>query len=208
MPDHCNHNHPDFEEPTMTITTTAIQTATLHIHGTDVTAVPIKYNEEAGCFIMYMEDFDGFAVVDSDDMEVMSRGDDPQRLGPVCHNIDEANELMETLLDEQRQYGRTDPVDENGQPTHHEYWERLRGKSDKGLDGQRITCARALAIAHDMMHAWLADGDMEDLLMYRPDIEIAASVLHMIRAQRGCEHMDSAVTDGYMTHLMDVIIYG
>jgi hypothetical protein len=36
----------------------------------------------------------------------------------------------------------------------------------------------------------------------------AHRVLDMIAAQRGCEHFDPAVTDGKLTHLIDVIVFG
>jgi hypothetical protein len=40
------------------------------------------------------------------------------------------------------------------------------------------------------------------------DLWRAIKVLHAVHEQKGCEHFDPAVTDGKLTTLMDVIVFG
>lgn len=41
-----------------------------------------------------------------------------------------------------------------------------------------------------------------------PKNKAAIATIEMIRAQRGCEHFDSAVDDGRLTSLIDIVVFG
>lgn len=62
-----------------------------------------------------------------------------------------------------------------------------------------LTSHQALTIARDALIE-TAKGD-------EAKIE-AATMLHMILLQRGCEDLDPAVRDGRLTTFMDVVIFG
>lgn len=62
-----------------------------------------------------------------------------------------------------------------------------------------MTTAQALSIVLERMELIEPDDATE---------KEAMRVLAMILEQRGCEDFDPAVTDGRLTTLMDVVIYG
>ncbi len=66
--------------------------------------------------------------------------------------------------------------------------------------------AMALDCAIEALEARAAETDTAspEGALIRDSLE----TLQAIRAQRGCEHFDSAVTDGRLTTLIDVIVFG
>lgn len=74
-------------------------------------------------------------------------------------------------------------------------------RNDTASTGERVLASVALRIAADVMsgapHQWTPN-----------DISLALAYINDIRAQHGCEHLDPAVTDGYLTHFIDIVVVG
>lgn len=85
-------------------------------------------------------------------------------------------------------------LDENGVDVQYQRWLQ-HCVDDMGSDGKRITCARALHIAVDVI------DDPDQSKWAQRDIDIAMGVITMIRCQSGFEHE-------HLTVDMDVAIYG
>lgn len=100
--------------------------------------------------------------------------------------------------------------DENGANAHYEDWLwgcRVENQSGIASNGQRVTTALALQIAHDTLRA--LDPTLPTRMPWDDrDLMLARAALSGLRAQAGCEHLDPAVTDGYLTHFCDIAIYG
>jgi len=97
--------------------------------------------------------------------------------------------------------------DENGADAHYEDW-IASCREDTASTGERITCALALRICHDVMRAYTWDIDPDTVHWTHDDVRIARGVIAGIRAQRGCEDLDPSTTSGYLTDYMDLVIYG
>jgi hypothetical protein len=74
-------------------------------------------------------------------------------------------------------------------------------REDTASTGERMLTSLALRVAVDVMtnpfHEWIAR-----------DLELATLMINDIRAQRGCEHLNPAVTNGYLTHFIDIVMVG
>lgn len=103
-------------------------------------------------------------------------------------------------------------LDENGADCHYADWLwgcRVENQSGIASNGQRVTTALALQIAHEVLRA------LDPVTPHAPshmwndrDLMLARAALSGLRAQAGCEHLDPAVRDGYLTHYCDIAIYG
>ena len=57
--------------------------------------------------------------------------------------------------------------------------------------------------------SWAIEQAIESLLVTDTDDSLqAAKMLMAVLDQRGCEHLDPAITDGRLTHLIDILVYG
>ena len=100
-------------------------------------------------------------------------------------------------------------LDENGQDVHYADW--LWGCSrphELASNGQRVTTALALQIAHDTLRALDPDAPRVPHMWNDNDLKLARAAISGLRAQGGCEHLDPAVRDGMLTHYCDIAIYG
>ena len=100
--------------------------------------------------------------------------------------------------------------DENGADCHYDDWLwGCRRENSAGIasNGQRVTTALALQIAHDVLRAQDPSGDGMHLWTEH-DLKLARAAISGLRAQGGCEHLDPAVRDGMLTHYCDIAIYG
>lgn len=78
-----------------------------------------------------------------------------------------------------------------------ELLETLIGAEPSNDDDGPMLTREAFQIALDALRSV---GDNRALL--------AATMIETLLAQRGCEHFDSAISDGYLTTLCDVIVFG
>jgi len=70
------------------------------------------------------------------------------------------------------------------------------------MDNDSMGCADAIAAAIDALEtAHCVEG-------LPADLAAVVATLEAILAQRGCEHFDPAVSDGRLTRLMDIVIFG
>lgn len=103
-------------------------------------------------------------------------------------------------------------LDENGQDVHYADWLwgcRVENSAGIASNGQRVTTALALQIAHELMRSFDPENpQLPPHLWTSNDLRLARAALSGLRAQNGCEHLDPAVTDGYLTHYCDIAIYG
>lgn len=107
-------------------------------------------------------------------------------------------------------------LDENGRDARYEDWMwgcRHQFDEPKGPDGvhaasngERVTTALALEIAADILHQVL-EGD-EKVKWTDDDIRHALAAIAGVRMQGGCEEYDPCITDGMLTHLCDLVVYG
>lgn len=98
--------------------------------------------------------------------------------------------------------------DENGYDARYQDWLwACRKENQAGIcsDGDRVTSAKALQIAADVLHYHLTGANHN---WTGRDIQLALGAIAGIRSQQGCEDYDPAIRDGYLTHLMDIVIYG
>lgn len=99
-------------------------------------------------------------------------------------------------------------LDENGADAHYEDWlAACRMPYALASNGQRVTTALALQIAHDVLRS--LDPECGERLTWTwDDLKLARGAISGLRAQGGCEHLDPAVRDGMLTHYCDIAIYG
>lgn len=105
----------------------------------------------------------------------------------------------------------TKALDENGQDAYYDDWIwacSAANQPNTASNGQRVTTALALQIAHDYLR-WVCEGDPRNPPAWtQHDLRLARAAISGLRAQMGCEDLDPAVTDGYLTHFCDIAIYG
>ena len=102
--------------------------------------------------------------------------------------------------------------DENGADCHYDDWLwGCRPENSAGIasNGQRVTTALALQIAHDILRALDPETPRVPHHVWNDnDLKLARAAISGLRAQGGCEHLDPAVRDGMLTHYCDIAIYG
>lgn len=99
-------------------------------------------------------------------------------------------------------------LDQNGADAHYEDWlAACRMPHAVASNGERVTTALALQIAHDVLRFMCGDHD-GPLRWTTNDVKLARGAIAGLRAQGGCEDLDPAVRDGYLTHYCDIAIYG
>lgn len=103
-------------------------------------------------------------------------------------------------------------TDENGANAYYEDWLwGCKNQNDPKLNvasnGERVTTALALRIAADVLRGF--DPDTPELIVWTPnDMRLARAAIAGVRVQAGCEDYDPCITDGMLTHLCDLAIYG
>jgi len=96
--------------------------------------------------------------------------------------------------------------DENGHDARYEDWLascRIENQHGIASDGQRVTSAKALQIAADVLHCYISP---EGTTWTADDIRLALGAIAGIRAQQG-DWPEEPNCD-YLTHYMDICIYG
>lgn len=94
--------------------------------------------------------------------------------------------------------------DQLGNDAYEGDWNSTCGRDDTSSDGDRVTSAKALQIAADVLRSQLYAGTHK---WTGDDIVLALGAIAGIRAQRGCEElMDEG--RAYLTEVMDIVIYG
>lgn len=101
-------------------------------------------------------------------------------------------------------------TDENGANAYYEDWLwgcKAENQSGIASNGERVTTALALRIAADVLRGF--DPDTPELVLWTPnDMRLARAAIAGVRAQGGCEEYDPCITDGMLTHLCDLAVYG
>jgi hypothetical protein len=72
---------------------------------------------------------------------------------------------------------------------------------------RRITADDSDEACQAVVDQCAGEYDLDDVLEIR-DLWRAINTLQMVQAQEGCEHFDKAVTDGKLTSLVDVVVFG
>lgn len=101
-------------------------------------------------------------------------------------------------------------LDENGRDARYQDWMDICGTDTNASDGERVTSAKALEIAADMLHRMLGDDSANK--WEERDVRLALGAIAGIRAQAGVFSADSRALgfrDGISaTHQLDIWIYG